>query len=85
MAHPKRLIHWVGGKPIQKIITVYITLCKKTPCLEFFWSTFSAVRLNKRFKIKTHSVWMPENTDQKYFEYGHFSHFPNQLPIFVRC
>ena len=51
------------------------TLREKCPCLEFFWSVFSPIRTEygEILRISQYSVGMRENTDQKNFEYGHFS------------
>ena len=53
-----------------------ITLLKKCPHSEFFWSVFSHLRTvyGETLCISPYSAWMRENTDQKNSEYGHFSH-----------
>ena len=53
-----------------------VTLRKKCPYSELFWYVFS--RISTEYGNLLHespnSVQMLENTDQKYSQYGHFSH-----------
>ena len=52
-----------------------VTLRKKCPYSELFWSAFSSSRTEygKVRSISPYSVRMQENADQHYSEYGHFS------------
>ena len=52
-----------------------ITLLKKCPYSELFWSAFPSIRTGNGDirSISTYSVRMRENTDQNNSEYGHFS------------
>ena len=52
-----------------------LTLRKKSPYSEIFWSVFSHIRTNygEIRTISPYSVRMRENADQKYSEYGHSS------------
>ena len=66
---------------IHSILTVRVFLsvelchCAKCPYSEFFWSVFSRIRTEyaEILRISPYSARMRENTDQKNFEYGHFS------------
>ena len=51
-----------------------VTLRKKCPYSELFWSAFSSSRTEygKVRSISPYSVRMQENADQHYSEYGHF-------------
>ena len=51
------------------------TVCERCPYSEFFWPVFSHIRTEygEILRISLYSVRMWENTDQKKFEYGHFS------------
>ena len=53
----------------------YISLPKKCPYLELFWSAFSHIRIEygELRSIFPYSVRMRENGDQNNSEYGHFS------------
>ena len=53
-----------------------ITLRKKCPYSELFWSVFSRIptEYGKILRISPYSVRMRENTDQNNSEYGHFLH-----------
>ena len=52
-----------------------MSLRKKCPCSELFWSVFSPIRTEygEIRNISTHSVQMRENKDKNNSEYGHFS------------
>ena len=47
---------------------------EKCPYSEFLWSVFSRIQAEygKILRISPYSVGMPEQTDQKNSEYGHF-------------
>ena len=51
-----------------------VSLRKKCPYSEFFWSPFSRIltEYGEILRISPYSVQMPENTDQNNFEYGQF-------------
>ena len=53
-----------------------VTLRKKCPYSELFWSVFSHIQteLGEMRSIFPYSVRMLKNTDQNKSEYGHFSH-----------
>ena len=53
-----------------------VTLRKKCPYSELFWSVFSRIRTEygNLLHKSPNSVQMRENTDQEYSHYGHFSH-----------
>ena len=53
-----------------------VTLRKKCPYSELFWSVFSRIptEYGNLLHESPNSVQMLENTDQKYSQYGHFSH-----------
>ena len=58
-----------------------VTLRKKCPYLEFFWSVLSCIRNEYGdlvFKL-AYSVRMWKNTDQKNYKYGYFSRSVNLL------
>ena len=50
-----------------------ISLCKKCPCLELFWSLVSRIRTEygEILCISPYLVQMQENTDQNNSEHGH--------------
>ena len=52
-----------------------VTLRQKYPYSELFWSAFSRIRTEhgEILRISPYSVRKRENTDQKNFEYGHFT------------
>ena len=52
-----------------------LTLREKSLYLEFFWSLFFRICTEYKdiFRFSPYSVQMPENKDQKNFEYGDFS------------
>ena len=54
---------------------MFYALCKKCPYSEFFWSVFPRIwtGYEEIRSISPYSVKTRENTDQKHFEYGHFS------------
>ena len=53
-----------------------VTLRKKCPYSELFWYVFSRIptEYGNLLHESPNSVQMLENTDQKYSQYGHFSH-----------
>ena len=53
-----------------------VTLRKKCPYSELFWSVFSRIptEYGNLLHEPPNSAQMLENTDQKYSQYGHFSH-----------
>ena len=54
---------------------VSVSLCKKCPYSELFWSSFSRIRTEygEIRSMSPYSVRIRENTDQNNSEYGHFS------------
>ena len=52
----------------------WLSLRKKCSYSEIFWSVFCRIRTEygEILGISSHSVWMPENLDQKNSEYGQF-------------
>ena len=52
-----------------------LSLRKKCPYSELFWSVYSRIRIESGeiWSISPYSVRMWENTDQNKSEYGHFS------------
>ena len=77
----KRLLSGVPGisaavtteNPID-IFELMITLCKKCPYSELFWSVFYRIwtEYGEILRISPYSVRMRENTKQNSSEYGHF-------------
>ena len=65
------VIKW---KDIKKRYQKEHWLREKCPYSEFFWSIFSRIRAE-------YAVWILENTDQKNFEYRHFSRRGYQLKM----
>ena len=56
---------------------LWITLPKKCPYSELFWSVFSGIPTEYgevRSTLRTQFVRMQENEDQNNSEHGHFSH-----------
>ena len=51
-----------------------LTLRKKCPYSELFWSLFFGIQTKYReiLRISPYSVWMSENMDQNNSKYGHF-------------
>ena len=51
-----------------------VTLSKKSPYSELFWSAFSRIRIEygEILRISPYSVRMQENVDQNNSEYGEF-------------
>ena len=76
---------WISGSflEIWKSLSIFkpptpyatYTMRKKCPYSEFFWSIYSGIRTEygEILRISPYSVRMPENTDEKNSEYGHFS------------
>ena len=62
-------------KQFLAVITDRLTLRKKCPYLQFFWSAFSCIWTACREiqSISPHLVRMRENMDQKNSKFGHFS------------
>ena len=56
-------------------LIIYLTLRKKYPYSEFFWSVFSRIRTEYEeiLRISLYSIRMQENTGHKNSEYGNFS------------
>ena len=52
-----------------------LTLRKKCPCSELFWSVFPRIwtEYGEIWSISPYSVRIRENTDQNNSEHGHFS------------
>ena len=63
-----------------------LTLGEKCPYSEFFWHVFSPIRTECKeiLRISQQSVQMPENTDQKNSEYGHFLGSVNYQKIITK-
>ena len=63
-----------------------LTLGEKCPYSEFFWHVFSPIRTECKeiLRISQQSVQMPENTDQKISEYGHFLGSVNYQKIITK-
>ena len=66
-------------KEIENVVSLQLykelTLRKKCPYSELFWSAFSCIRTEygEIRSISPYSVRMRENVDQNNSEYGHFS------------
>ena len=60
---------------VEQFSKINITLRKKCPYSEFFWSVFSPIqtKYGEVWNIFPYSVRMRENTDKRNLEYGHFS------------
>ena len=60
---------------LTTLLTENFSLREKRPYSEFFWPPVSRIRTKygETPRISQYSVRMRENTDQKNFEYGHFS------------
>ena len=60
-----------------------LSLRKKCPYSEFFWSVFSRIQTEygEIRSISPYSVRVRENTDQKNSEYGHFSRSAYQRAV----
>ena len=56
-------------------ITSILSLRKKSPYSELFWSAYSRIRTEywEILRISPYSVQMRENADQSNYKYGHFS------------
>ena len=68
------LVNLLEWRKSQRVFSTS-SLGKKCPDSEFFWSVFSRIRIEygEMRSISPYSFQMRDNTDQKYFEYGHFS------------
>ena len=71
-------VHYVAPpQGVQAILMMSrMSLRKKCPYSEFFWSVFSSIWIEygRIRSISPYSAQMQEYTDQKNSEYGHFSH-----------
>ena len=65
----------VGHSVNRSAVISNLSLHKKYPCSELFWSVFSCIRTEcgEIRSISPYSVRMRENTDQNNSTYGHFS------------
>ena len=71
------IIHLLRIQILPKTkISDRLTLRKKCPYLELFWSAFSLIRTEygEMLSISPYSVSMWENADQNNSEYGHLLH-----------
>ena len=68
-------VNYFDKKLYQKCLTMKLSLRKKWPYSELFWSVFSHIRTEygEIRSISPYSVRMRENVDQNNSEYGHFS------------
>ena len=66
------------------IIPCLLSLRKKYPYSELFWSAFSRIRTQygETRSISPYSVRMRENTDQNNSEYGYYLHSDREYPDF---
>ena len=72
---------------MKLVILSALTLRKKCPCSELFWSAFSCIwtEYGEILSISPYSVRLRENADQNNSEYGYFSSSIRKWSKLIAC